>query len=60
MGMDMVPVYEGEQSGVKIDPTTLQNISVRYSEAAEFARCKGTFGHQEGWNLTSGPLLRKY
>ena len=31
MGMDMVPVYEGEEgSGVKIDPTTRQNIGVRY------------------------------
>jgi multidrug efflux pump subunit AcrA (membrane-fusion protein) len=34
MGMDMVPVYEGDQQGgVKIDPTTLQNIGVRYERA---------------------------
>lgn len=40
MGMDMVPVYEGEQgSGVKIDPTTLQNIGVRY-ETAEIRSLK--------------------
>ncbi len=31
MGMDLVPVYEGEEGkGVKIDPTTVQNIGVRY------------------------------
>src|SRR4030067_1603096 len=31
MGMDMVPVYEGDQGGgVQIDPTTIQNIGVRY------------------------------
>jgi hypothetical protein len=31
MGMDMVPVYEGDEGGgVKIDPTTVQNIGVRY------------------------------
>ena len=34
MGMEMVPVYEGEDSGgVRIDPTTLQNIGVRYERA---------------------------
>jgi len=34
MGMEMVPVYEGEEgSGVKIDPTTVQNIGVRYEIA---------------------------
>jgi len=33
MGMDMVPVYEGEAGGgVKIDPTTVQNIGVRYEK----------------------------
>lgn len=31
MGMEMVPVYEGEEgSGVKIDPTVVQNSGVRY------------------------------
>ncbi|MDP2886407.1 MAG: efflux RND transporter periplasmic adaptor subunit [Ignavibacteria bacterium] len=31
MGMDMVPVFEGDEGGgVKIDPTTVQNIGVRY------------------------------
>lgn len=31
MGMEMVPVYEGDEGGgVKIDPTTVQNIGVRY------------------------------
>ena len=34
MGMDMVPVYEGDPGGgVKIDPTTIQNIGVRYEVA---------------------------
>ena len=34
MGMDMVPVYEGEEGGgIKIDPTTIQNIGVRYETA---------------------------
>jgi RND family efflux transporter MFP subunit len=34
MGMDMVPVYEGEEGGgIKIDPTTVQNIGVRYETA---------------------------
>lgn len=34
MGMEMVPVYEGEEGGgVKIDPTTVQNIGVRYETA---------------------------
>jgi RND family efflux transporter MFP subunit len=34
MGMDMVPVYEGEEGGgVRIDPTTVQNIGVRYETA---------------------------
>ncbi len=34
MGMEMVPVYEGEEgTGVKIDPTTVQNIGVRYETA---------------------------
>ena len=31
MGMEMVPVYEGEEeaAGIKIDPTTVQNMGVR-------------------------------
>lgn len=32
MGMDLIPVYEGEESsegGIKIDPTTVQNIGVK-------------------------------
>jgi multidrug efflux pump subunit AcrA (membrane-fusion protein) len=34
MGMEMVPVYEGEQGGgVSIDPTVVQNIGVRYERA---------------------------
>ncbi|RJR53115.1 MAG: efflux RND transporter periplasmic adaptor subunit [Desulfobacteraceae bacterium] len=36
MGMDLVPVYEGEEAGppgtVKIDPTTTQNIGVKTAE----------------------------
>jgi RND family efflux transporter MFP subunit len=35
MGMDLVPVYEAEQSGgptVKIDPTIVQNMGVRTAE----------------------------
>jgi len=38
MGMDMVPVYEGDESasatsGVRIDPVTAQSIGVRYVKA---------------------------
>jgi Cu(I)/Ag(I) efflux system membrane fusion protein/cobalt-zinc-cadmium efflux system membrane fusion protein len=37
MGMDLVPVYEDEQSGgptVKIDPTIVQNMGVRTAEVS--------------------------
>lgn len=41
MGMEMVPVYEGEEGGgVKIDPTTVQNIGVRYETATRRALSK--------------------
>lgn len=41
MGMEMVPVYEGEEGGgVKIDPTTVQNIGVRYETAQQRALSK--------------------
>lgn len=41
MGMDMVPVYEGEEGGgIKIDPTTVQNIGVRYETAQRRALSK--------------------
>jgi len=38
MGMDLVPVYEGEDAGpgkIKIDPTTQQNIGVRIGEVTK-------------------------
>jgi RND family efflux transporter MFP subunit len=38
MGMDLVPVYEDEQSGgptVKIDPTVVQNMGLRTAEVAQ-------------------------
>jgi Cu(I)/Ag(I) efflux system membrane fusion protein len=37
MGMDLVPVYEGEQSsgpGLKIDPTVVQNMGIRTGEVS--------------------------
>lgn len=41
MGMDMVPVYEGDEGGgIKIDPTTVQNIGVRYETAQRRALSK--------------------
>lgn len=41
MGMDMVPVYEGEEGGgIKIDPTTVQNTGVRYETAQRRALSK--------------------
>ncbi len=41
MGMDMVPVYEGEaDGGIKIDPTTVQNTGVRYETAQRRALSK--------------------
>lgn len=41
MGMEMVPVYEGEAGGgIKIDPTTVQNIGVRYETAQRRALSK--------------------
>ncbi len=41
MGMEMVPVYEGEEGGgIKIDPTTVQNTGVRYETAQRRALSK--------------------
>ncbi len=51
MGMDLIPVYEGEQgrSGatVSIDPVTVQNMGVRYAEVKRqpFNRVIRTVGH---------------
>ncbi|KAA3616782.1 MAG: efflux RND transporter periplasmic adaptor subunit [Calditrichaeota bacterium] len=49
MGMDLVPVYEGETSSgssVSIDPTTVQNMGVRFApvERTDFSRIIRTVG----------------
>ena len=47
MGMDMVPVYEGEEdsAAIKIDPVTMQNMGIR--TAPGHAR-PGTSHHPHG------------
>jgi len=51
MGMDLIPVYEGEEvasgSTISIDPVTVQNIGVRTAEVKRqpFSRIIRTVGH---------------
>lgn len=50
MGMDLVPVYEGEESGgasIQIDPAVVQNMGVRTDvvKRAPFRRIIRTVGH---------------
>ncbi len=51
MGMDLIPVYEGEKvysgSTISIDPATVQNIGVRYAAVKRqpFNRVIRTVGH---------------
>lgn len=63
MGMDLVPVYAGEQSSldassIRITPQVVQNLGVRIAavERASFARTINTVGYT-GWDESTVTML---